>query len=658
MSLDFLLEIGSEEIPHWMIPSALEQLAKMNLFGARPIVDATPRRLVVRAFELPSRTVEEEVIVLGPAPPPGYSIGDVRDKATEGFLKKNKGPDDESFIHRTDKGDRWAVKKKRTGRSTREILAETLPQIVLGIQWPKTMYWTGKQGPRFIRPIRWIVALLGEHVIPFEIAGVKSGNITRGHRILGSASIPVTTLNYESELRSNFVILSADERRRTIETEAGALNAKLDLELLETLTYITEYPGVIKGDFDAAYLDLPAEVLTMVMRHHQKYFSVEQAPGVLANHFVAVMNTSGDPDGLVKKGNERVLKARFNDARFFWTADLHRALIDRVGDLERVTFHAKLGSYYFKSERLKAMVERLGGSLNAQHAAWLSKADLTTEMVKEFTDLQGVMGGLYAKAQGEPEEVWRAIYDHYKPLSMEDSIPATREGQLVALADKLDTLQQCFRIGLAPTGSKDPFALRRAAQGVVKILAVGQMPIRLDELASGELLEFILDRVRFYFRDYLTFGYDEVNAVLAAGYSTVADVQSRLVALSRVRSTPDFEPLAASFKRMRNILRQAEFVPAQGIDATLFDHDAEHELLRTLASVRAKLGPTKDYVARLEAIASLRPAVDQFFDKVLVNSNDEAVRANRLTLLHTLFTEFSTIADFSEIVTSNQPVSV
>jgi glycyl-tRNA synthetase beta chain len=317
----------------------------------------------------------------------------------------------------------------------------------------------------------------------------------------------------------------------------------------------------------------------MVMRHHQKYFSVESEPGKLAPHFVAVMNTSGDPEGLVKRGNERVLKARFNDARFFWSTDLDRALVDRVADLDRVTFHAKLGSYFFKTERMKALVEELGGNANAQSAAYLCKADLTTEMVKEFTDLQGIMGGLYARVQGEPEAVWRAIYEHYKPLSMEDSIPATPEGQIVALADKLDTLQQCFRIGLVPTGSKDPLALRRAAQGVVKILVEAKLDYELSDLAEGELREFLLDRIKYYFREIRGFKYDEVNAVLASGCGTLADVEARLIALAAVRPTENFEPLAASFKRIQNILKQANFGGGDGSpDASLLEAGPETDL--------------------------------------------------------------------------------
>ena len=644
--MNFLLEIGTEEIPHWMLPGALKQLAAMDLFGTTPQVDATPRRLVVRATGLPERTPNEEQIIKGPP----ISAGD---RAAAGFAKK-QGVELETVRKA---GDYYELRKDVLGRAVRDLLAESLPAAILGLQWPKTMYWTGQNGPRFIRPIRWIVALLGDQIISFEMAGVKSGSVTRGHRRLGLASIPVAFDGYESELRKNFVILSSEERREKIEREAGALGAKLDVELLETLTFITEYPTAIKGAFDPAYLELPAEVLTTVMRHHQKYFSVESEPGKLASHFVAVMNTSGDREGLVKRGNERVLKARFNDARFFWTTDLDRALVDRVKDLDRVTFHAKLGSYFFKTERVKALVEELGGNANAQSAAYLCKADLTTEMVKEFTDLQGIMGGLYARAQGEPEPVWRAIYEHYKPLSMEDSIPATPEGRLVALADKVDTLQQCFRVGLVPTGSRDPFALRRAAQGVVKILVEAKLDYELTDLAEGELREFLLDRIKYYFREIRGFKYDEVNAVLASGCGTLADVEARLTALAAVRPTQNFEPLAASFKRIQNILKQANFgVSDASPDPSLLEAGPEADLHKEFERVRVA---TKDagYQTALEDIASLRPKVDTFFDKVLVNAKDEKVRANRLTLLYNLLTEFSTIADFSEIVTAGEQKS-
>jgi glycyl-tRNA synthetase beta chain len=522
---------------------------------------------------------------------------------------------------------------------------------ILAIQWPKTMYWTAKNGPRFIRPIRWIVALLDDQVIPFEIAGVKTGNVTRGHRQLGSSSIPVTIENYESELRRNFVILSSHERRHKIEKEAAALDAKIDADLLETLTFITEYPTAICGEFDSKFLELPAEVLTTVMRHHQKYFSVESAPNLLAPNFVAVMNTAGDPDGLVKHGNERVLRARFNDARFFWDVDQAKKLADRVEDLKKVTFHVKLGSYFEKTQRVVALVKELGGNEHAQRAALLCKADLTTEMVKEFTELQGVVGGLYARAQGEPESVARAIYEHYQPASMEDSIPETLEGQIVSLADKLDTLRECFRIGMVPTGSKDPFALRRAAQGVVKIIAEADLRYPMLHLADGELYAFFKDRLEFYFRERGA-KYDEVRAVLSAGFGSIWDVKQRLDAVAQVRPTEHFEPLAAGFKRIRNILKQADFQPTGRLDPGLLEPGAEEILHAESRATQA--GLSSDYKTALEQIASLRPAIDRFFDKVLVNAPDPKVRVNRLELLSEILLSFSTIADFSEIVTAGE----
>jgi glycyl-tRNA synthetase beta chain len=378
--------------------------------------------------------------------------------------------------------------------------------------------------------------------------------------------------------------------------------------------------------------------------------------GKLKPQFVAVMNTNADPEGLMRKGNERVLRARFNDARFFWDVDQQKRLADRVADLANVTFQAKLGSYLEKTNRVVALVRELGGGPDAERAALLSKCDLTTEMVKEFTELQGVVGGLYARAQGEREEVARAIYDHYKPLSMEDSIPESHAGRVVALADKLDTLRGCFAIGMVPSGSKDPFALRRAAQGVVRILVEGKISLPLSKLLAGDqqLSEFLLDRVRYYFREIRGFKYDEVNAVLASGSDDLVDVERRLQAVQAVRPTENFEPLAASFKRIQNILRQAEFQGGVAIDSTLLEGGPERDLHAEFERVRAEVRNGKEYRDALEAIASLRPKVDLFFDKVLVNAQDARVRQNRLALLHGLLTEFSSIADFSEIVTASE----
>jgi len=642
--LNLLLEIGTEEIPDWMIPDALEQMR--SLFGPEQDlkVDATSRRLVLRASGLAERQADREEYVAGPALASPAS-------AVEGFARK-QGVAKEALEQRNSK---YGFTRKIPGRETRELLAHSLPELIGTINWPKTMFWGAKGSARFIRPVRWIVALLDNTIVPFEFAGVASGNQSSGHRRLGKARFPVTFNGYEQALRENGVILSADERRAKIVHELPA-DTRTDAALLETLVYLTEMPTVVTGTFDPIYLTLPAEVLTTVMRFHQKYFSINDGKGGLAPKFAAVMNTSGDPAGLVRHGNERVLRARFNDARFFWDQDQHRTLDARVEDLKHVTFQAKLGNYYEKTQRVEGLVAVLGGRTDAIRAARLCKADLTTELVKEFTELQGVVGGLYARAQGEPEAVGTAIYDHYKPMSMEDSIPRTDAGRVLSIADKLDTLIGCFKVGLIPSGSKDPFALRRAAQGIVKILVEAKLslPLRTYIRKDAKLEEFILERVRNYFRD---FAYDEINAVLASGWDSLPDVHERLIALKAVRPTADFEPLAASFKRIRNILKQAQFAGGAAPLAALMDEGAERELYEAFTRVQNEI-LSLPYQPALERIATLRPAVDRFFDKVMVNVADEQVRANRLSLLHSLATEFSKLADFSEIVTQTQETKV
>ena len=655
MSLPFLLEIGAEEIPDWMIPGALENLrslfeetlAKAGIPVPTLSVDGTPRRLVLRADALVETQADAEELVMGP--PKGAP-----EAAVAGFAKKQGIKVEALTLQPTAKGEYYGYTKKIAGRAVRQILAEALPEIILKIYFPKTMYWTGKSGPRFIRPIRWIVALLGAEVVEFELAGVRSGSVSSGHRILG-AQFQVTIEDYDRLLRENFVLLSAKTRREKIRAEIRQFHSQVrpDAALEDVLVYLTEYPTAIIGNFDPQFLALPKEVLVTVMKHHQKYFSLEDSDGKLAPHFIAVMNTNEDPDGLVRQGNERVLRARFNDAKFFWDADQRKTLADRLPDLANVTFQAKLGSYLQKTERVMELVKHIGGDEHAVRAAQLAKCDLTTELVKEFTELQGVIGGLYARAQGEPEPVAQAIYDHYKPVGMEDSIPGTPAGQLVSLADKVDTLRGCFAIGMAPTGSRDPFALRRAAQGVVKILVEGKLKLSLSSLLNNDpqLQEFVLDRVRHYFKEIRGFKYDEVNAVLAAGQDDLIDVERRLEAVQAVRPTENFEPLAASFKRIKNILRQAEFRDGP-LDPRLLEPGPEHDLFSNFEEISNKTSGS-DYQQALETIASLRPRVDLFFDKVLVNAPDPAVRQNRLALLHTILSEASKIADISEIVTNS-----
>lgn len=653
---DFLLEIGSEEIPDSMIPPALESLKDNFIKQAGSLtetiewVEGTPRRLALLATGLAERLPDVQQVIPGP-----YLTAGV--KAAEGFAKKNSTTVEALRKEADAKGERYFFSTLKKGESAAELLTRILPELITGLLWPKSMYWTGKDGVRFIRPIRWLVALLGDKILPVELAGVKASNMTRGHRVLGSkAPIAVTAGTYEATLQENGVIVRGGKRRERIESGLGA-DVEIDDDLLEALVFLTEFPSTIRGGFDASYLELPKEILSTVMRHHQRYFSVLNADGSLAPVFVAVTNTDGDPDGLIQRGNERVLRARFNDARFFWQVDQQKPLSTRYNDLANVTFQAKLGSYQEKTERVIELAVNLAKVLGAdkrtvESAALLSKCDLTTSMVKEFTELQGVVGGLYAKAQGEGDAVATAVYDHYKPVSMDDSIPRTLEGQIVAIADKLDTLRACFGIGLIPRGSSDPFALRRAAQGIVKILFEAKLELKFAELADVPgVRDFLLERVQFYLRSVSGYAYDEVNAVLATPITTLPDLEERVRAVHNVRPTADFEPLAASFKRIKNILRQAQVEQTIPLNRELLSAGPEEELYAAFLCARESTQSSLSYQDRLAAIASLRPQIDLFFDKILVNDPNSAIRLNRLALLQSLLTEFSTIADFSEIVT-------
>lgn len=695
--LPFLLEIGVEEIPHWMIVPALAELERLfravldgnRLEAGELKLDATPRRLVLRCPALPEQQASREELVMGPPKAAGEG-------AATGFARKNGVELAALAVETTPKGEYYALRRTVAGRATRDILAEALPALITRIPWPKTMYWTGKDGIRFIRPIRWIVARLGDEAVEFEIAGVKAGMNSRGHRRLGSDEIVFDYGNYEERLRKNGVILSAGERKKKILDgirkllRGTGLKLVADQALLDDLAYLTEFPTPILGSFDEKFLDLPSEVLTTVMRHHQRYFTLQRADGSMAPSFIAVMNMKADRQGFVRKGNERVLEARFNDARFFWETDQRKPLAQRIGDLKHVTFQARLGTYHAKTEGIEAGATRMARMLNhdvaaVRRAASLAKTDLTTEMVKELTELQGVMGGLYARSQGEPEAVWRAVYEHYLPQSLDDPIPSTMEGRLLSMADKLDTLEGCFAIGIVPTGSKDPFGLRRAAQGLVKVLVEGRIPLNLRELLtagaeethrifaaldvqgydgtrdaggvlawSRQLWDFLIDRIRYYFRDVRKFKYDEVNAALASAWSTLPDLEDRLFALQLVRETENFEPIAASFKRIRNILKQAQWSEG-AVDPARLEAGPERALFDELEKIEPEVrraNESRDYLRALQLMATLRESVDRFFDSVLVNAPGADVRANRLALLGRLFNEFSSIADFSEIVTS------
>jgi glycyl-tRNA synthetase beta chain len=712
---EFLFEIGLEEVPARMIAGAQAELQRRvvamlereRLLTPHGLRDAqnmghpsgevrsfsTPRRLAVWVKGVAERQPDASEELLGPAVKIAFKDG-VPGLAAVAFAKKAGVAVEALKTVETAKGEYLAATQVKAGREAAEVIAEEMPKELAGIYWAKNMYWRPGKPERFVRPVRWMLALLGEVVVKVEFGGKTAGNSTRGHRVLAKdAEIPVGFPDeYEQALLDAKVIADVEVRRQKIRKAldrvcraAGAgLRWREDHALVDKLTHLTEWPSVIAGAFEKEYLALPEEVLVTVMRDHQGYFAVEGEDGKLAPHFLAVLNTETDAkgEGVIRDGNERVLRARFNDARFFWEFDQRVPLMDRVALLESVTFQKDLGSYFAKTERVRRVASGLAGLIAARgvavdavaldDAALLAKTDLTAELVKEFTELQGVVGGLYARAQGFTVAVGDAIYDQYKPVSMEDGVPRTVEGALLAIADKVDTIAGMFGLGLEPTGSKDPFALRRAANGIVKILAETTiaLPLSLDEIAAigtqdvtvaSKVRVFFAERLEFYLREVRAQAYDVVKAVLAAGSSDVRDTVGRADAVTSVRGAStggagDFVAVSSAFKRMKNILAQAKekgIAAGRGVDAALLTEPTEKALAERSAELAervSKLREEKSYKAALEQIATLRPQVDAFFEAVMVMAPDEAVRANRLALLEKVLGDFSGIADFSEIV--------
>jgi len=703
---EFLLEVGCEEIPAWMIPPACQELKALLekslkeaalLGGSTVETFGGPRRLTAVIPDL--RRKQSDVVrdVTGPAKAAAYDAQGNPTRAAEGFAASKGVSVKDLFLVKLPKGEFVAARQITRGRTAEAVLAGLVPRILAEIPWPKTMRWPAPGNPRFIRPVRWIVALLGGRVVPFEFGGARSRARTEGHRMLGKRSIPVANAaDYRKKLRRNFVLASPAERSRKIQGEMAALAAKLrlrvheDADLLGRVTYLNEYPSVILGSFDPAFLGLPAEILITVMRDHQKYFAIEQKSGGLAPYFLAVINSDRDPRGRMRAGHERVLRARFADARFFWNSDQEKCrLADNLPKLDAVTYEASLGSYALKVARLRRLLGELRISSpaffgsdpdsvagDADRAAQLCKCDLVTEMVREFPELQGIVGGLYAREQGESEIVADAIYDHYRPAALDDDLPCNLTGCVLSIADKLDALVGCFAVGKIPSGSSDPFALRRAAAGMVRILVERRLTVSLGvAIKAGrealqavnpgvkqpaglekEVLDFIADRARFYFQERRGYAFDEVKAAMAAGADDLVDLSDRLEALRRIRQTENFPPLAAAFKRIRNILEKsaaAESIPERPVTTkfTAEEERALHAAAEHAAQAASRLKQERKYADALERIAALRPTVDRFFDKVLVMAPEPDVRANRLALLRNLLREFSTIADFSEIVT-------
>ncbi|MGD0894135.1 MAG: glycine--tRNA ligase subunit beta [Terracidiphilus sp.] len=705
---DFLLEIGLDEIPARMIAGAeaklgervKDLLTRERLLGpdSKVTTYSTPRRLAVVVEGVLAVQADTEEKLTGPSWKVAFKDG-VPTPAAEAFAKK-AGVAVKALEKVTNaKGEYVGATVKRLGRATSELLVAELPKEALSLDWAKNMYWRAGKPERFVRPVRWVVALIDSAIVPVEIAGIQAINASRGHRILhGNAPVILNSpKGYAETLRKAFVIVDVAERRHNIRKALDAATRTVpgarwreDEPLVETVVHLTEWPSVILGNFEQEYLALPEEVLVTVMRDHQKYFAVEGPDGKLLPHFLTVLNIQVDEEGkaTIQHGNQKVLVARFKDARFFWDFDQKVSLEDRVESLKAVTFQKELGSYHWKTEQNLSVAFALASAVKAAgvkfyetdllKAVELAKTDLTAELVKEFTELQGVIGGLYAKAQGLGETVAQAIYDQYKPASTEDVIPSTIDGQLLGLADRIQTITAMFGIGNAPTGSKDPFALRRAANAIVKILAESGLPLTLADVIGAadsasanrdQVAAFLRERLHFYLKDVLGFEYDVVNAVLAPDLPSlhvlsqtddVKDLISRAAVMKENRGSPDFQAVSIAFKRIKNIIRQAQskgedFFEPNTFTEGLVESEGMNLLHETdfLVSEVRDLIPARRHDEVLRLVARLRPSVDAFFDKpVMVLHPDKQLRQARLALVRRVFISLAIIADFSEIVTT------
>ncbi|MFZ0993610.1 MAG: glycine--tRNA ligase subunit beta, partial [Candidatus Sulfotelmatobacter sp.] len=585
---DFLLEIGCEEIPARMIDAASQELrervgtmlSRERLAPATIFCFDTPRRLAVIAAGIPAAQPNLTEEVTGPSATVAYQDGQPT-PAAQAFARKAGVDVSQLEKITTAKGEYLAAKVTRKGRAAAEILVESLPKELSSIYWPKSMYWR-KPNERFVRPVRWLVAMLDGEIIPLEFEGIRAGKTSHGHRMLSHSVVPIPRAGSAYvEALGAAKVLGRAEREQQIRKALDAATRTIpgarwreDESLLDTVVNLTEFPSAILGGFDPQFLALPEEVLVTVMRDHQKYFAVEDANRKLLPHFLAVLNTDGDRDGLIRHGNERVLRARFSDARFFWETDQKRSLLERLELLRHVTFQKDLGNYYEKTRRVQRLCSWLSEIIKqngmavrpgvVHKAACLAKTDLTTELVKEFTELQGVVGGLYARAQeldsSLPEAtrfaIADAIYDQYRPESVEDEVPRSMEGAVLSIGDKADTIAGMFALGLVPSGSKDPFALRRQANGIVKVIAEKKLPLQLTDLMrdaragyqgseaekkfvdDGRFVEsvrtFFRERLEFYLKDVRGYAYDVVKAVLAADSDDVVDALARAEAVKQV----------------------------------------------------------------------------------------------------------------------------
>lgn len=681
-----LLEIGTEEIPARFLPPAISDLKRL----ASGLMDeyridhgevkayATPRRLVliVNSVNTMQRDITKEIF--GPSKKAAYDEHGNPTKAAIGFAQSLGINTSDLVIKQKGKGDYIVAVIDEKGVETRAVLPEVLEKIVLSLRFPKSMRW-GTGTFTFARPMHWIMSLFGQDVIPFEIEGIKSGNITRGHRFLSPAAFQIRDIStYLSLLEHNFVLLDPEKRKDVIRkgiTEHAVASGGLPLideELLETVSFLVEYPVPVLCSFDSSYLKLPKELLITVMKDHQKYFAIQDTEDNLVNHFVVVSNTRADNAGTIRVGAERVIRARFDDAKFYFHEDRKKTLFERVEDLKKVTFHAQLGSLFEKTGRMESiasfLADRLSPDLKEQllRAARLSKTDLITGVVREFPELQGIMGKYYARHDEEEHTVSEALQEQYLPHSFGGKIPDSDVGALLSLSDKIDNISSFFCVGLIPTGSEDPFALRRQAIGIVNIILDKGYNITLGEIFGHPSLElaerkckgntyesiasFMEQRVEYILTSR---GHDQtlIKCVLSLSMSCpLRTLSGRIGSLSRFRENMVFPEFLLAVKRANNIVPKTA-LPELRED--LFVLEEEKTLFNSITQVKSKVNRLvieEDFINAVDALAGVTGPVNTFFDKVLVMDKQEEIRLNRLSLLKEVWTTASMIADFSKLV--------
>jgi glycyl-tRNA synthetase beta chain len=686
MTKELVFEIGTEEIPSGYMTPALRDLEaeacrlfqeeRIAFSGVRTL--GTPRRLVLYVERLEETQSDRVREVVGPAKAVAYDQEGHPTKAALGFARAQGLPVEKLQVRALDRGEYVVAAIEERGAHLDELLPILLPRLVASLSFPKFMRW-GQGSFRFVRPIRWLLALYGGRMIPFEIDGVKSGNKTYGHRFLSRGPIRVRSFqDYMEKLEERYVIVDQSRRRDLVvklaEEAAAKVGGKpvLDDDLVEGVTYLVEYPNVVCGGFELEYLSLPRDVIMTPMRKHQRYFPVVDHAGQLLPHFVAISNMKAKEMDVIRVGNERVLRARLKDADFFFKEDRKIPLPERVPKLRGIIFQDRLGTLFDKVERLQELViymaEKVAPKLvhDARRAVQLCKADLVTTMVKEFPNLQGVMGREYARLSGEAPVVAQAIEEHYLPRFSGDRLPESMVGAIVGLADRIDSICGCFGIGLIPSGSEDPYALRRLGQGTVQILLSTGIDLRLSEpivkslelfgdrltrpkeRAAQEVMEFLAARLHLILTERGIPG-DLVDAVLSVDAERVPGAGKRAEALVAFRQEPDFGELAVAFKRVINILPRGFSKP---VDPNRFVTSAERALHGEAANLRADtehLVRAGDYFRALQRIAAIRPIVDMFFEEVLVMADDRDLQENRLAILKEVADLFSGIADFSKV---------